>query len=575
MVQWTLVWAGIGVLTAISGALLGWVVFPVAVHEKILENTELRQDTPQFKRWEAVPQPLDFKVYIFNVTNPYEVQMGRRPRVVEVGPYVYFQYRHKDNIRFSRDRSKVHFSQQQMYVFDAESSYPLTENDQLTVLNMHMNSILQIIDTQAKETITNFRSDVNNTLEKIPVVRVIKRIIEKTTPIQSILQLAEDETYDSLRLINAELNRIFGRPDSMFLRTTPREFLFEGVPFCVNVIGIAKAICKEIEKRNTKTIRVQPDGSMKFSFFNHKNMTNDGTYTINTGIKEPALTQMIEYWNGRNTLDRWINQSAGSSSKCNKIVGTDGSGYPPFREGVERMTIFSSDICRTVDIKYVGPSSYEGIPALRFETDSHFLNEIGPEYGNDCYCVNRIPKAIVKNNGCLYKGALDLSTCFDAPVVLTHPHMMGAAQEYTSLIDGLYPDPEKHQIFVDVEPLTGTPLNGGKRVQFNMFLRRIDSIRLTDRLQTTLFPVLWIEEGIALNEDMVKLIDDSLMKVLTLLDIVQWVMIGSGLLLAIIMPIVYFIKRRPSSGSITPTLTTTTSTVSISDGGGLGGNPQK
>lgn len=55
----------------------------------LFQNTELRQDTPQFKRWEAVPQPLDFKVYIFNVTNPYEVQMGRRPRVVEVGPYVY------------------------------------------------------------------------------------------------------------------------------------------------------------------------------------------------------------------------------------------------------------------------------------------------------------------------------------------------------------------------------------------------------------------------------------------------------------------------------------------------------
>lgn len=80
-------------------------------------------------------------------------------------------------------------------------------------------------------------------------------------------------------------------------------------------------------------------------------MTDDGTYTINTGIKEPSQTQMIEYWNGRSTLDRWINQSAGSSSKCNKIVGTDGSGYPPFREGVERMTIFSSDICRFVQKK--------------------------------------------------------------------------------------------------------------------------------------------------------------------------------------------------------------------------------
>uniref|UniRef100_A0A1Q3FQQ9 Sensory neuron membrane protein 2 n=1 Tax=Culex tarsalis TaxID=7177 RepID=A0A1Q3FQQ9_CULTA len=530
MVQCTLVLAGIGVFMAVGGALLGWVVFPGAVHDKIIENTELRQGTPQFKRFEALPQPLDFKVYIFNVTNPYEVQMGKRPRVVEVGPYIYFQYRQKDNIRFSRDRSKVHFSQQQLYVFDAESSYPLTENDQLMVLNMHMNSILQI---------------------------------------------AEDETYDSLRLINVELNRIFGRPDSMFLRTTPKEFLFDGVPFCVNVIGIAKAICKEIEKRNTKTIRVLPDGSMKFSFFNHKNMTEDGIYTINTGIKNATETQMIEFWNGKTMLDKWSNSSRGSSMTCNKIEGTDGSGYPPFREGVQRMTIFSSDICRTVDIKYVGSSSYEGIPAARYVTDDNFLNKIGPEYNNDCYCVNRIPKAIVKANGCLYEGALDLSTCFDAPVVLTLPHMMGAAEEYTSLIDGLHPDPEKHQIFVDVEPLTGTPLNGGKRVQFNMFLRRIDSIRLTDRLPTTLFPVLWIEEGIALNDDMVKLIDDSLMKVLTILDVVQWTMIAIGLFLAVSMPILYFTKRRPSSGSITPTLTTTTSAASIPERGGLGGNPDK
>lgn len=67
---------------------------------------------------------------------------------------------------------------------------------------------------------------------------------------------------------------------------------------------------------------------------------------------------------------------------------------------------------RTVDIKYVGSSSYEGIPAARYVTDDNFLNKIGPEHNNDCYCVNRIPKAIVKANGCLYEGALDLSTCF-------------------------------------------------------------------------------------------------------------------------------------------------------------------
>lgn len=37
MVQCTLVLAGIGVFMAVGGALLGWVVFPGAVHDKIIE----------------------------------------------------------------------------------------------------------------------------------------------------------------------------------------------------------------------------------------------------------------------------------------------------------------------------------------------------------------------------------------------------------------------------------------------------------------------------------------------------------------------------------------------------------
>lgn len=42
----------------------------------------------------------------------------------------------------------------------------------------------------------------------------------------------------------------------------------------------------------------------------------------------------------------------------------------------------------------------------------------------------------------------------DAPIVITHPHMLGAANEYTSLIDGFEPDFRKHQITLDVEPVS-------------------------------------------------------------------------------------------------------------------------
>lgn len=39
--------------------------------------------------WEKLPQPLDFNIYIFNVTNPKEITSGAKPIVQEVGPFHY------------------------------------------------------------------------------------------------------------------------------------------------------------------------------------------------------------------------------------------------------------------------------------------------------------------------------------------------------------------------------------------------------------------------------------------------------------------------------------------------------
>lgn len=37
-------------------------------------------------------------------------------------------------------------------------------------------------------------------------------------------------------------------------------------------------------------------------------------------------------------------------------------------------------------------------------------------------------------------------------------------------------------------------MRGGKRVQFNMFVRKIDQIDLTQNLRTVLMPMLWVDE---------------------------------------------------------------------------------
>lgn len=43
---------------------------------------------------------------------------------------------------------------------------------------------------------------------------------------------------------------------------------------------------------------------------------------------------------------------------------------------------------------------------------------------------------------------------------------------------------------------TGYPVKGGKRVQLNMFLKRINQIDITEKLKTTLMPILWVDEVI-------------------------------------------------------------------------------
>lgn len=58
-------------------------------HFHFPQSVQLRKGTEQYERWEEIPQPLEFKVYIFNVTNVDEIQKGMQPKVEEIGPYVY------------------------------------------------------------------------------------------------------------------------------------------------------------------------------------------------------------------------------------------------------------------------------------------------------------------------------------------------------------------------------------------------------------------------------------------------------------------------------------------------------
>lgn len=88
---------------------------------------------------------------------------------------------------------------------------------------------------------------------------------------QSVLQIAPDLLPDLIGLLNGLLDAVFGPGSntSPFIRTTPKQYLFEGVPFCTGTGLGPTLVCPIVAERGTKTVRVEPDGHLRFSFFNH------------------------------------------------------------------------------------------------------------------------------------------------------------------------------------------------------------------------------------------------------------------------------------------------------------------
>ncbi|KAK3908954.1 Sensory neuron membrane protein 2 [Frankliniella fusca] len=133
---------------------------------------------------------------------------------------------------------------------------------------------------------------------------------------------------------------------------------------------------------------------------------------------------------------------------------------------------------------------------------------------------------------CLPDGALDMSTCFGSPVILTLPHFYLGAKEFHDYAIGLKPIKSKHETFVDIEPMTGVPLRGGKRVQLNMFLTKIDQVDVLSSVSEGLFPILWVDEGIDLEGPSLEQLQAATRR-LTLLQVLPWVLVAGSALMAL------------------------------------------
>ncbi|XP_046394257.1 sensory neuron membrane protein 1-like [Ischnura elegans] len=491
-----------GASLVIAGFLLGYVVFPTAVRLRIIQSVQLSRGSDALQRYIKTPMPVQIKVYVFNVTNPSEVQHGSAPPLLrQVGPYVYDLYKDKVEIEEDFDLDTLTYYMRNTYHFNRGRSIG-EEDDRITVLNA-------------------------------PLLALIDRTASKSAPMLTFLNTVLAELFSTVAPRRSARNV---RPSpsqlSPFMETTVGGIMFHGVPIKCSRSGIFRGfvkslVCQAIGSESAPSIWRSDggdgfeDGDFLFAFLKQRNNTRFGPISVRRGLKDIGAMGHVVSWQEQTVLKAW-GPPYPEESPCNRVSGTDSSVIPPFLDEKSVITVFQPEMCRSLSAMFEQRLEFEGIPALRFVADPGLFDTPARKPSNWCYYPSGDSRARDEYWAGMDYGAQDISSCVGGPLVVSYPHFYSGSHKYLEYARGLNPRKERHETFIDLEAMTATPLRAAKRLQFNLRLKRNSRIIALKNVTEGLFPILWVEESMSLEPKFTNLINENLFDVIHLLSVIQW-----------------------------------------------------
>ncbi|KAJ8402135.1 hypothetical protein AAFF_G00373700 [Aldrovandia affinis] len=280
----------------------------------------------------------------------------------------------------------------------------------------------------------------------------------------------------------------------------------------------------------TSLHRVNPEVEEYFGLMYKKNGTSDGEFVYHTGEEDYMDYGKIHTWRGKNQTTWW------STEQSNMINGTDGSAFHPLMSRDEQLYVFTSDLCRSIYMKFVKDVEIKGIPAYRFAPPRDVLASQEENPANAGFCVPA--------GKCLGTGVLNVGVCRKgAPVVVSFPHFYHGDLKYINGVEGLSPNQEDHETYLDINPTLGVPVRASKRAQINILVNRIVGFPSTRLITETIFPIVFVNETVVVD-------DASAAKMRTLLLTVMLVsnfpllIVGLGVLLLIVVIVLIYKDRQ-------------------------------
>ncbi|XP_043498614.1 scavenger receptor class B member 1 [Polistes fuscatus] len=223
----------------------------------------------------------------------------------------------------------------------------------------------------------------------------------------------------------------------------------------------------------------------QFGLLYGKNGTQPDWYTVFSGDGDVTKYGLIEKWEGKKFLGHW------TSPSCDSIMGSDGSIFPPRITKDTVLKIFDKDLCRALPLVFQKEVMTTGeIPGYRFTPPTNVFASPDKVHSQQCFCPAGPP--------CAPEGTFNVSACqFDSPVLLSFPHFYMADPALREAVIGVSPPvQEKHELFVDVQPMMGTALRARARIQINLAVSQVRDIKQVASFPDIIFPIMWFEDVI-------------------------------------------------------------------------------
>ncbi|KAL8605528.1 hypothetical protein ACOMHN_031465 [Nucella lapillus] len=274
--------------------------------------------------------------------------------------------------------------------------------------------------------------------------------------------------------------------------------------------------------------------SDQFGLFLGKNGSDDGVYEIYSGIGG-HIDQFAEIvsWNGQTSLNYW------KSTIANSLNGSDGTLFPPFVDTSKTKYLFSSDLCRSLQIQYTHGYGLKGIDVDRFVVPPLTFANVSANPYNQGFCTPH----------CLPAGLLNASVCkAGAPVILSLPHFLDGDPDVLDRVIGMKPNRSAHQSVIDIEPMTGVVMNAAKRLQLNAYLTNISHFKDLEQLHGWIaLPILWLSESATIDDKSAADFRGEVLVAVKVTEAVQFGLIALGAVLLLGVAVVVIKKAFFSS----------------------------